>query len=57
MIGGVPIDPAKTYTVTITDFMYSGGDGYTMFHRQAIDENRAAPPGAPGGHDPEAGKD
>ena len=30
-VGGAPIDPAKTYTVTITDFMYSGGDGYKIF--------------------------
>jgi 5'-nucleotidase / UDP-sugar diphosphatase len=30
-VGGTAIDPAKTYSVTITDFMYSGGDGYTVF--------------------------
>jgi 5'-nucleotidase/UDP-sugar diphosphatase len=30
-VGNSPIDPAKTYTVTITDFMYSGGDGYKIF--------------------------
>ncbi len=30
-IGGVPVDPARTYSVTITDFMYSGGDGHKAF--------------------------
>jgi 2',3'-cyclic-nucleotide 2'-phosphodiesterase (5'-nucleotidase family) len=30
-VGGAAIDPAKTYTVTVTDFMYSGGDGYKIF--------------------------
>jgi 5'-nucleotidase / UDP-sugar diphosphatase len=30
-VGSAPIDQAKTYTVTITDFMYSGGDGYKIF--------------------------
>lgn len=30
-VGGTAIDPAKTYSVTITDFMYSGGDGYAVF--------------------------
>ncbi len=30
-VGNAPIDPAKTYTVTVTDFMYSGGDGYKVF--------------------------
>ena len=31
-VGGTAIDPAKTYSVTITDFMYSGGDGYAIFN-------------------------
>jgi len=30
-VGGTALDPAKTYTVTVTDFMYSGGDGYKVF--------------------------
>ena len=30
-IGGEPIDPSKSYTVAMTDFMYAGGDGYTIF--------------------------
>ncbi len=31
LVGGAAIDPAKTYSVTITDFMHSGGDGYALF--------------------------
>ncbi|HUT51918.1 MAG TPA: 5'-nucleotidase C-terminal domain-containing protein [bacterium] len=31
MIGGAPLDPAKTYSVAITDFMAAGGDGYKIF--------------------------
>ncbi len=31
IVGEAAIDPAKTYSVTITDFMYSGGDGYKIF--------------------------
>ena len=31
MVRGAAIDPARTYSVTITDFMFSGGDGYTVF--------------------------
>ncbi len=27
----VPLDPARTYTVVTNDFMYTGGDGYTVF--------------------------
>ena len=29
-VGGVPLDPAKTYTVAMPDFVFKGGDGYTM---------------------------
>lgn len=28
-VGGIPIDPSKTYTVATIDFLYLGGDGYT----------------------------
>ncbi len=31
LIGGAPLERGKNYTVTITDFMHTGGDGYTMF--------------------------
>jgi 2',3'-cyclic-nucleotide 2'-phosphodiesterase (5'-nucleotidase family) len=31
MIGGEPLDPAKTYTVATNDYMASGGDGYRSF--------------------------
>ncbi len=30
-VGSAALDPARTYSVTITDFMYSGGDGYAVF--------------------------
>lgn len=31
MVGGAPIDRAKTYTLATNDYMFGGGDGYTMF--------------------------
>ena len=31
VVGNSDLDPEKIYTVTITDFMYSGGDGYKVF--------------------------
>jgi 5'-nucleotidase len=30
-VNGQPLDPNATYTVAINDYMYGGGDGYTMF--------------------------
>lgn len=30
LIGGVPLDENKTYTITSTDFLFAGGDGYDM---------------------------
>ncbi len=30
-VGGEPLDPARLYTVAITDYMLEGGDGYSMF--------------------------
>jgi 2',3'-cyclic-nucleotide 2'-phosphodiesterase (5'-nucleotidase family) len=35
-VNGAPIDPDKTYTVAIPDFMLKGGDGYTMFANQRV---------------------
>jgi 5'-nucleotidase/UDP-sugar diphosphatase len=33
-----PIDPARTYRVAITDFLFSGGDGYQLFvGKKAVD--------------------
>ncbi len=29
-VGGVPLDPAKTYTVATNNFIAAGGDGYSM---------------------------
>ena len=31
MIGNEPLDLAKTYTLATNDFLYAGGDSYTMF--------------------------
>jgi len=30
-VDGRPLDPEKTYTLAISDYMFKGGDGYTMF--------------------------
>jgi len=30
-VGGRPLEPEKTYTVALNDFLAAGGDGYTMF--------------------------
>ena len=30
-VGGLPVQPDKTYKIAITDFMGTGGDGYTVF--------------------------
>ena len=35
-VGGRPIDPARLYTVAITDYMLTGGDEYTMFDGQTV---------------------
>jgi 2',3'-cyclic-nucleotide 2'-phosphodiesterase (5'-nucleotidase family) len=30
-VNGEPLDPGKSYTIAIPDFVLRGGDGYTMF--------------------------
>ena len=35
-VGGSTLDPDKTYTVAIADYMLNGGDGYTMFAGQRV---------------------
>jgi len=35
-VGGSALDPDKTYTVAIADYMLNGGDGYTMFAGQRV---------------------
>jgi 2',3'-cyclic-nucleotide 2'-phosphodiesterase (5'-nucleotidase family) len=30
-VNGEPLDPAKRYVVAIPDYLFKGGDGYTMF--------------------------
>jgi 2',3'-cyclic-nucleotide 2'-phosphodiesterase (5'-nucleotidase family) len=41
-LNGVPIDPAASYRVTITDFLAAGGDG---FSRLAVGTQRVVAPG------------
>jgi 2',3'-cyclic-nucleotide 2'-phosphodiesterase (5'-nucleotidase family) len=35
-IGGRPLDPNKSYSVAITDYMLTGGDDYSMFGNQKV---------------------
>jgi 2',3'-cyclic-nucleotide 2'-phosphodiesterase (5'-nucleotidase family) len=35
-VTGQPLDPARGYTVAIPDFIFNGGDGYTMFAGQRV---------------------
>ena len=35
-VNGQPLDPNKTYTVAIPDFLLKQGDGYTMFAGQPV---------------------
>jgi 5'-nucleotidase len=35
-VNGQPLDPNRTYTVAITDFVLKEGDGYTMFKGQPV---------------------
>ncbi len=39
-IGGQPLDPGRTYRVATIDFLYTGGDGYTMFEKAGPAEQR-----------------
>ena len=36
MIGGSELDPKRWYTLTITQYLFTGGDGYTMFEDAEI---------------------
>ena len=31
MVNGQPLDPDKTYTLALPDYVLKGGDSYTMF--------------------------
>jgi len=35
-VNGAPLDPAKTYTVALPDYLMNGGDGYAMFPAQKV---------------------
>ena len=37
-IAGKPLDPDESYKVAINDFMYYGGDGYTLFAKYPYNE-------------------
>jgi 2',3'-cyclic-nucleotide 2'-phosphodiesterase (5'-nucleotidase family) len=39
LVGGKPLDPAKTYTVATIDFLAAGGDGYKAFG-EAMERSR-----------------
>ena len=36
LVNGTPLDPAKLYTVAITNFALGGGDGYTQFGKGKV---------------------
>ena len=35
-VANAPLDPNRTYTLAIPDFLLAGGDGYTMFKGQKV---------------------
>ena len=35
-VGGVPLDPAATYTAAMMDYLSIGGDGYTVFTKGTL---------------------
>jgi 2',3'-cyclic-nucleotide 2'-phosphodiesterase (5'-nucleotidase family) len=35
-VNGQPLDPGRTYTVAMPDFVMNGGDGYTMFANRTV---------------------
>ena len=37
-VGGEPLDGGRTYRVATVDFLYEGGDGYTMFEKAGAAE-------------------
>jgi 2',3'-cyclic-nucleotide 2'-phosphodiesterase (5'-nucleotidase family) len=44
-VGGAPLDPDRTYTLALPDFVLEGGDGYTMFgaSRVLVDKENGTP--------------
>jgi len=36
LVGGVPLDPAATYTAAMMDYLSVGGDGYTVFTKGTL---------------------
>ena len=43
LIDGAPVDPEKTYTVAVNDFLLNGGDGYTAFQSRLYEYNTRVP--------------
>ena len=39
LINGAPVDPERTYTVAVNDFLLNGGDGYTAFQDRLSEYN------------------
>ena len=35
-VANAPLDPNRTYTLAVPDFLLAGGDGYTMFKGQKV---------------------
>jgi 2',3'-cyclic-nucleotide 2'-phosphodiesterase (5'-nucleotidase family) len=35
-VNGQPLDPNRSYTIAIPDFIFKQGDGYTMFAGQPV---------------------
>lgn len=39
LINSAPVDPERTYTVAVNDFLLNGGDGYTAFQDRLSEYN------------------
>ena len=43
LVDGAPVDPERTYTVAVNDFLLNGGDGYTAFQSRLYEYNTRVP--------------
>ena len=43
LIDGATVDPERTYTVVVNDFLLNGGDGYTAFQSRLFEYNTRVP--------------
>lgn len=46
-VGGKPLDDNATYSVAINDYLYAGGDGYTIFQNLPADATLVGPSEGP----------